>query len=189
MIEVHQNIPVFGLLSPVPYDGSTTKLDYKYEVIYKKGIKYDKEFKNKTYEIEFINAAAWLMSSELIRRIGGFHPKFKMYGEDNNYINRIHFNNYFKVGITMDTKYYHDRPQWKSNFVSISESRYIFNSKINSKTCVYHPNKKIFWRQLKHIIVMILKKKEKPYVNMKILIYSLILYLDSFGYRKIYFKP
>ncbi len=42
-------------------------------------------------EVPFVMAAHWLLSAEAIRRVGGFSPAFRQYGEDDNYIDRLHF--------------------------------------------------------------------------------------------------
>jgi N-acetylglucosaminyl-diphospho-decaprenol L-rhamnosyltransferase len=44
-----------------------------------------------TYEVPFINAAAWLLPAETIKTIGGFDPIFFHYGEDVNYGQRMKF--------------------------------------------------------------------------------------------------
>ncbi len=41
-------------------------------------------------EVPFVMAAHWLISAEAIRRVGGFSPAFRQYGEDDNYIDRLH---------------------------------------------------------------------------------------------------
>lgn len=43
------------------------------------------------YNMTFSNAAAWLIPVGLIRKIGGFSTTFFHYGEDTNYIHRIHY--------------------------------------------------------------------------------------------------
>jgi GT2 family glycosyltransferase len=43
------------------------------------------------YPIYGINAAAWLLRLDALRRAGGFDPLFFMYGEDNDLLNRLHF--------------------------------------------------------------------------------------------------
>ncbi len=42
-------------------------------------------------EVPFVMAAHWLLSAETIRRVGGFSPAFRQYGEDDNYIDRLHY--------------------------------------------------------------------------------------------------
>lgn len=63
---------------------------------------------NDYYDVAYANAACWLLPVALIRRIGGFNPLFAQYGEDDNYIQRLHYHHY---GIRMVTTayVYHDR--------------------------------------------------------------------------------
>jgi GT2 family glycosyltransferase len=60
------------------------------------------------YEIEFVNAAAWLISAECIRTVGFFEPLFFLYGEDNNYLQRVTYHG-LKIGIAPQSRIYHDR--------------------------------------------------------------------------------
>ncbi len=60
------------------------------------------------YETEFVNAAAWLLSKECIKRNGGFMPIFPHYGEDNNYCKRV-INSGLKIGFTPGITIIHDR--------------------------------------------------------------------------------
>jgi len=56
------------------------------------------------------------MSREFIEKVGGFSPTFFHYGEDDNYINRLHFYN-LKVGIHPSVVIYHDRePRTNNSF-------------------------------------------------------------------------
>ena len=62
----------------------------------------------KHYEVDFINAAAWLLSRECIDKVGLFDSLFYHYGEDVNYCQRLNYFN-FKLAIIPDSKIYHDR--------------------------------------------------------------------------------
>lgn len=61
-----------------------------------------------TYDIDYVNAACWLLPVSIVRQVGGFNPIFFQYGEDNNYIQRIHFH-LFGIRLVTDTFIYHDR--------------------------------------------------------------------------------
>jgi len=43
----------------------------------------------KIIDVKFVNAAAWLISRGCLEVSGGFHPAFFMYGEDQEFLNRI----------------------------------------------------------------------------------------------------
>lgn len=59
-------------------------------------------------EVSFINAAAWLISFRCLSEIGGFAPIFFLYGEDNNYIDRLNYKG-FKIAVFERAKFIHDR--------------------------------------------------------------------------------
>jgi GT2 family glycosyltransferase len=115
LIAAHQLEPHFGVLSPIHLNGKGDALDYNFSTYIDarscKGLISDTflgSASKRTYEAEFINAAAWLVSRKCIERVGGFNPSFFHYGEDDNYIQRIKFHG-FKVGVYPDAVVYHDR--------------------------------------------------------------------------------
>jgi GT2 family glycosyltransferase len=122
LIEGHKKKPQYGILSPVHLNGKGDALDYNFS-LYVNPLKcknlysdiYLKNYEESIYEVEFVNAAAWLISRECIERVGGFNPSFFHYGEDNNYIQRA---NYYKlkVGVLPNCNIYHDRENRKVNF-------------------------------------------------------------------------
>lgn len=59
-------------------------------------------------DIAFVNAAAWFVTRDCLRHVGFFSPKFFMYGEDHEYLNRVRHGG-FKVGIHSGTTILHDR--------------------------------------------------------------------------------
>jgi GT2 family glycosyltransferase len=62
----------------------------------------------KLFEINFVNAAAWLLPKETIKKVGGFDPLFTHWGEDNNYIDRLKYQK-LKIGVCSCVRIYHDR--------------------------------------------------------------------------------
>ena len=59
-------------------------------------------------EVPFVMAAHWLLSREAIRRTGGFSPAFRQYGEDDNFIDRLHWHG-LKCGVVPAASAVHDR--------------------------------------------------------------------------------
>lgn len=62
-------------------------------------------------ELNFANAAIWLMSKQCIEIVGGFDTLFPHYGEDNDYVRRVHFWG-GKLGIVQTAIGYHDRDSY-----------------------------------------------------------------------------
>lgn len=61
-----------------------------------------------TYTSKFVNAAAWLMPKDLLLKVGGFNPSFFHYGEDDNYVHRLHHHGY-ELMLHPDCRVHHDR--------------------------------------------------------------------------------
>ena len=61
-----------------------------------------------SYETRFANAAAWIIPRGVLTTIGGFNPSFFHYGEDDNYVNRLHFHGK-KLLLHPDCVVFHDR--------------------------------------------------------------------------------
>lgn len=92
----------FGLISPLHF-AESGQLDDQFS----KYIIKNNDFKNaqhnlnsgQVYEVPFVNAAAWMLKKECIRKVGGFDAElFSHYGEDNNYCHRIIYHG-FKIGV------------------------------------------------------------------------------------------
>jgi GT2 family glycosyltransferase len=112
LIQVAEENKEYGIISPFhfDYEGSRPERYFKEWVMahYTKDLESDwKSGKTKEiYPTSFIHAACWLMPISTIRIIGGFDPLFFHYGEDNDYVQRLHAKNML-IGIVPDTSLYH----------------------------------------------------------------------------------
>ena len=59
-------------------------------------------------EVPFVMAAHWLVSRRAIETVGGFSPAFRQYGEDDNWIDRLHWHKLF-CGVVPAVHAVHDR--------------------------------------------------------------------------------
>jgi len=115
MIQVQKENPPYGVLSPVHFNGGGSKLDANF-LLYLNRYKVTERLLfdtftdglSKIYPVQFVNAAAWLITRECLEKVGGFDPLFFHYGEDRNFTQRVHYH-HFKVGIVTPTIIYHDR--------------------------------------------------------------------------------
>jgi GT2 family glycosyltransferase len=121
LVQAHQNEFTYGVISPMHLNGRGDALDYKFSIYIQpsrcKNLYSDiylNTIKNELYEIGFVNAAAWLISRECIEKVGGFNPSFFLYGEDDNYLQRVYFHS-LKVGIHPKCVIYHDRESKTDN--------------------------------------------------------------------------
>lgn len=106
LVEKQRQHPEYWILSPLQKNSIENDLESqfrKYIIINKTNLR-SKEIQ----QVDFVNAAIWLVSRECIETVGGFCPIFPHYGEDNNYTNRV---DYFrgKVGVDTSSVGYHDR--------------------------------------------------------------------------------
>ncbi|MBO7418745.1 MAG: glycosyltransferase family 2 protein [Bacteroidaceae bacterium] len=58
----------------------------------------------------FINAALWYVPTDVVRKVGMFAPLFYHYGEDKDYVNRVHYHGY-QIGYVPTAIGYHDRAE------------------------------------------------------------------------------
>ncbi len=115
----------YGILSPLHLKSSEDSLDTNFSFylnpsscpnLYSDAV-LGRELK-KVYEVDFVNAAGWLVSTDCIIKVGGFNPVFPHYGEDVNYIHRVKYHQY-TVGIVPDSKIIHDRDDRPGKELSI----------------------------------------------------------------------
>lgn len=100
-----------GIACPINMNATNTAIDWQF-VTDLPGDFVSDLYMNKLqakYDATFINAAAWLISSNCIKTVGGFDTSlFLHYGEDNNFCQRVLFHN-FKIVINTECKMSHDR--------------------------------------------------------------------------------
>jgi GT2 family glycosyltransferase len=76
------------------------------------------------YNSTFVNAAAWLVSVNAIKVIGGFDPIFFHYGEDVDFVQRCKYRNY-KIGFCPTSVIIHDSKNTKWSDILWNKSRMI----------------------------------------------------------------
>jgi len=128
LIDISKKNKDYGIISPIHLNGDGSKLDYNFSL-------YISPFEcqnfisdailncieNKLYDVNFVNAAFWLITKKCVETVGGFNPIFFHYGEDNNYCHRVLFHN-LKIGIYPKSYIQHDREFRKlSNYHSDDE--------------------------------------------------------------------
>lgn len=121
LVEQLQKNPEYGLMSPLHLSGDGSKLDWHFisSASFSKCPGLTSDFvlgfdTDKVYETQNVCAAAWLLSKECLKSVGGFNPSFFHYAEDDNYIHRMHYKG-LKAGIYPKVKMYHDRESRKED--------------------------------------------------------------------------
>lgn len=140
LIEVQQCNSDFGVLSPIQCNASGN-LDkgFTFCCPYSMISGYISGQPHILYETTFVMAAHWLLSRKCIETVGAFSPTFPHYGEDNNYIERVHYHG-FKVGIVTAIKAIHDR---ENRRISTAKLRYL--TYIELLGSLSNPNYKNRW--------------------------------------------
>lgn len=107
LVRIYENNKSYGILSPMELNGDGSDFDENFKNYLKRSEIFEIPTEE-VFEIDFINASGWFLSSKIIHEVGGFDPEFIHYGEDDDYVRRVVFKGY-KVGVTPHTEYFHDR--------------------------------------------------------------------------------
>ena len=111
LIESHNENLDFGIISPIHLNGNGSRLDYSFQKVTSMLTLISdlilRQNSEKIYEINFINAAAWFIPKQVLLTVGGFDPLFFLYGEDDNYCQRVLYHGY-KIGIIPNATILHD---------------------------------------------------------------------------------
>lgn len=142
MLEAYNQYPnkeEIGIISPMHLDGTERKLDifldkyiaqnFETRIISDLYLGTQKPY----YIINFINAAHWLLPKNTIETVGGFNPHFFHYGEDNEYVNRLHYYQK-KIMLCSNSKVVHDGKQ------SLNKVDYSKYQNLVIETKILNPN-------------------------------------------------
>lgn len=155
--------PEYGIISPIHLNGDGTAVDYTFLKVTSpfsaSNLTSDlivRKFSKSIYPLQFINAAAWFIPKRVFYKVGGFDPLFFLYGEDDNYCQRILYHG-FKIGIIPNATIFHDSSN--SNYqVGEDGSEKYFRQFINSVYIKYADVNTEHYKKLKKFKRYILKK-------------------------------
>lgn len=127
VIQAKQN-PEYGIISPLHYNGKGSALDFNFsdQIAPSRCYNLYSDFvssrvEDRVYTSSFVCAAAWLLTKQSLELVGGFNPIFFHYGEDDNYVHRLHYKG-LKLGVYPFAQMYHDREERpKSQYESYVE--------------------------------------------------------------------
>ncbi|MCL2597703.1 MAG: glycosyltransferase family 2 protein [Paludibacter sp.] len=125
LVRIAEENPEYGIISPVHLNKEKDSIEklllrriFDYQTTDKK--LFNDLYLNKLqdiYQTQYINCASWFIPRKTIETLGGFDPIFFHYGEDDNYLNRLFYNN-LKLGICPKLQIIHDndrpRPLYES---------------------------------------------------------------------------
>lgn len=104
----------YGILSPIHLQANREHLDRQFSTYISParcpGFVDDIVMKRsrEVYSCQFVNAAAWLMTRKCLLSVGLFEPMFQLYGEDDNYLQRLKYHRH-DIGIVPAASIVHDR--------------------------------------------------------------------------------
>lgn len=127
LVAVAQKNPSFGIVSPMHFSGDEKTLDEGFVTYYNR--KTGKNSNKNIVNVPFVNAAAWLVSSACLQKVGGFEPLFGHYGEDRNYCDRVLYHQ-FQIVIAENAKICHDRKITRSFKKDVIQSKYRMLSQV-----------------------------------------------------------
>lgn len=118
LTEASEAHPEYGVLSPMQLQANRRKLDNTFAQIvlgYHQRIApylvedayFGHELRD-VYEVSFVMAAHWLITRRCLEQTGGFSPTFFLYGEDDNYLDRVKYWQ-LRIGIVPHAQAVHDR--------------------------------------------------------------------------------
>ncbi|GHT46533.1 glycosyl transferase [Bacteroidia bacterium] len=118
LIEISIENPEYGIISPMQLNGRKDDFDKGFSIWVKHlwnfntytNLFLSEKLDKKVYPVKFVMAALWLLPYQCVNKIGGFDPIFPHYGEDVDYVNRVHYHGY-KAGICPSAIGYHDREE------------------------------------------------------------------------------
>ena len=150
--------PGYGILSPVQNDATGRKMDARFAARCKKYLRAHKG--EEVVEVPFVMAAHWMINRGCLMAVGGFSPAFKLYGEDDNYIDRARWMGY-RVGVVPGAAAVNDRAKRKE-----SKERRMF-LKCNASTIhVSNPSKglllRLLWEPLRLAGISLLHLDKEP---------------------------
>lgn len=105
MVAAFEAHPELGVLSPVQMASDTVSMDPNFR---RKCGKRIARRRTDIVKVPFVMAAHWMISAACLRQVGAFSPAFQLYGEDNNYLDRVRWHK-FKVAVLSSAGAIHDR--------------------------------------------------------------------------------
>lgn len=140
LIQIYLKDDTIGVVSPIHLSDTNLKLDKKFEDYITSGScpNYISDFTvgniKDFYVIGFVNAAAWLISMETVKSLGGlFSTAFYHYGEDSNFLSRLKYHK-MKCVIAPKIFVHHLRDERKGKMSEIFEKKKLSIKKVEIMT-------------------------------------------------------
>lgn len=140
LIKLSQQYTLYGILSPVHLTGKGDKPDPGFGY-YAHLQKLDQLPDKEIFPLPFVNAAFWMIPTNVLKEVGGFCPLFYHYGEDKDFVNRLYYHHY-KIGYSPNVFGNHDREYRPVTHEGFLRSEYVYH--LSEYANINHPWLKAF---------------------------------------------
>lgn len=185
LVELSRQHPSYGILSPVHLTGKGDNPDPGFG--HYAHLQHLSELPDKDIlPISFVNAAFWMIPVAVLKKLGGFCPLFYHYGEDKDFVNRLHYHQY-QIGYSPKVFGNHDREYRPMTHEGFLRTEYVYH--LSEYANINYPWIKAFGYSIlavmKKAITSLISGKfrlSKDYLNMGIRLLARSLEIHS--YRK-----
>lgn len=121
-----QEHPSYGILSPVHLTGNGDKPDPGFGIYAQMETLTRLPKDAGLITLPFINAAFWMIPVSVLKKVGGFCPLFYHYGEDKDFVNRLHYHGY-RIGYSPFAFGCHDREYRPLTHEGFLRTEYVYH--------------------------------------------------------------
>lgn len=125
LVALSQSHPAFGIFSPIHLTGKGDKPDPGFGH-YARLQTLQLLPSDEILPLPFVNAAFWMIPVSVLKKVGGFCPLFYHYGEDKDFVNRLHYHLY-KVGYSPHVFGNHDREYRPMTTEGFLRTEYVYH--------------------------------------------------------------
>lgn len=155
----------YWILSPIQRHSKIKEIEPQFSTYIKKNkVDINSEV---IQNVDFVNAAIWLIPITCVKRVGGFDPMFPHYGEDNDYVNRVAYWG-GKIGIDPKAIGYHDR---NISVQRISTEKLIYHSRLIYISKIKDMNSRNIYKGIKNAIILYFIHASKSLLKLKFRIF------------------
>ena len=126
LVRLCQEQPSYGILSPVHLTGDGDKPDPGFGIYAQMETLAQLPKDGDLISLPFINAAFWMIPVSVLKKVGGFCPLFYHYGEDKDYVNRLHYHGY-RIGYSPAAFGCHDREYRPLTHEGFLRTEYVYH--------------------------------------------------------------
>lgn len=141
LITLSRKYPEYGILSPVHLTGRGDRPDPGFG--HYAGVQAISQLptSEEMIPLTFVNAAFWMIPVPVLEKTGGFSPLFHHYGEDKDFVNRLHYHRY-QVGYCPKVSGNHDREYRPVTHEGFLRTEYVYH--LSEYANINHPWMKAF---------------------------------------------